>query len=68
MTTKPRPTLQGKKPRGRPKNPNARLVVSYSLPPDVVALLDKAAAEMGVSKSELVEFALRRHLPLGDVS
>jgi len=57
MTTEP------KRPRGRPKSPDARLVVSYSLPPDVVALLDKAAAEMGVSKSELVEFALRRHLP-----
>ena len=57
MTTEP------KRPRGRPKDPNSRLVVSYSLPPDVVALLDKAAAEMGVSKSELVEFALRRHLP-----
>lgn len=57
MTTKP------KRPRGRPKDPNARLVVSYSLPPDVVALLEKTAAEMGVSKSELVEFALKRHLP-----
>ena len=57
MTTEP------KRPRGRPKDPNARQVVSYSLPPDVVEMLDKAAAEMGVSKSELVEFALRRHLP-----
>jgi hypothetical protein len=57
MTTEP------KRPRGRPKSPDARLVVSYSLPPDVVALLDKAAAEMVVSKSELVEFTLRRHLP-----
>ena len=57
MTTEP------KRPRGRPKRPDARLVVSYSLPPDVVALLEKTAAEMGVSKSELVEFALRRHLP-----
>ena len=57
MTTEP------KRSRGRPKDPNARQVVSYSLPPDVVEMLDKAAAEMGVSKSELVEFAPRRHLP-----
>ena len=57
MTTEP------KRPRGRPKDPNARLVVSYSLPPDVVELLDSAAAELGVSKSELVVFALKRHLP-----
>lgn len=57
MTTEP------KRPRGRPKSPDARQVVSYSLPPDVVEMLDRAAAEMGVSKSELVEFALRRHLP-----
>lgn len=56
-------TTEAKRPRGRPKDPNARLVVSYSLPPDVVALLEKTAAEMGVSKSELVEFALKRHLP-----
>ena len=57
MTTEP------KRPRGRPKDPNARLVVSYSLPPDVVEMLDKAAAEMGVSKSELVETALKEYLP-----
>lgn len=56
MTTEP------KRPRGRPKDPNARLVVSYSLPPDVVALLEKAADATGRTKSELVEFALRRHL------
>ena len=56
-------TTEAKRPRGRPKDPNARQVVSYSLPPDVLVLLDKAAAEMGVSKSELVEFALKRHLP-----
>ena len=57
MTTEP------KRPRGRPKDPNARQVVSYSLPPDVVALLDKAADATGRTKSELVEFALKRHLP-----
>lgn len=57
MTTEP------KRPRGRPKDPNARLVVSYSLPPDVVALLEKAADATGRTKSELVEFALKRHLP-----
>lgn len=57
MTTEP------KRPRGRPKDPNARLVVSYSLPPDVVEMLEKAAAATGRTKSELVEFALRRHLP-----
>ena len=57
MTTEP------KRPRGRPKDPNARQVVSYSLPPDVVEMLDKAADATGRTKSELVEFALRRHLP-----
>ena len=57
MTTKP------KRPRGRPKDPNSRLVVSYSLPPDVVAMLDKAAETTGRTKSDLVEFALKRHLP-----
>lgn len=57
MTTEP------KRPRGRPKDPNARQVVSYSLPPDVVAMLEKAAETTGRTKSELVEFALKRHLP-----
>ena len=56
-------TTEAKRPRGRPKDPNARLVVSYSLPPDVVALLEKAVAATGSSKSELVEFALKEHLP-----
>ena len=57
MTTKP------KRPRGRPKDPNARQVVSYSLPPDVVKLLERAVAATGSSKSELVEIALKEHLP-----
>ena len=57
MTTEP------KRPRGRPKDPNARQVVSYSLPPDVVEMLDRAADATGRTKSELVEFALKRHLP-----
>ena len=57
MTTEP------KRSRGRPKDPNARQVVSYSLPPDVVEMLEKAADATGRTKSELVEFALKRHLP-----
>lgn len=57
MTTEP------KRPRGRPKDPNARQVVSYSLPPDVVEMLERAAEATGRSRSELVEFALKRHLP-----
>ena len=51
-----------KRPRGRPKDPNSRLVVSYSLPPDVVNMLEKAAEATGRTKSELVEFALKRHI------
>ena len=57
MTTEP------KRPRGRPKDPNARQVVSYSLPPDVVEMLEKAAEATGRTKSELVETALKEHLP-----
>ena len=57
MTTEP------KRPRGRPNSPDARLVVSYSLPPDVVEMLEKAADATGRTKSKLVEFALKRHLP-----
>ena len=57
MTTEP------KRPRGRPKDPNARQVVSYSLPPDVVKLLERAVAATGSSKSEWVETALKEHLP-----
>lgn len=57
MTTEP------KRPRGRPKDPNARRNVSFTLPPDVVEMLEKAAEATGRSRSELVEFALRRHLP-----
>ena len=56
-------TTEAKRPRGRPKDPNARLNVSFTLPPDVVAMLDKASDATGRTKSELVEFALRRHLP-----
>ena len=53
----------GKRPgAGRPPKPDAKQRVQGYVHPDVLAALDEAAARKGISRSEMVEYAVTAYL------